>query len=209
MKKLILYICFTVAFALSAFMTSCYSQEPQNNTPTNAEPQATDVQKLEELIKDQTISIEQYKSELESLKNIILGLKQDIPTSSPEPTPEPSAQFTYDVDDNSAIITGFSGNEEKIVIPSHIDGYKIISISDNCNLPQKAKEILISDGIEKIGWFAFSNCTSLIKISIPDSVTSIGYSAFGSFSDQITIYCSDGSFAESYAKSYGIKRELY
>jgi hypothetical protein len=209
MKRFILYICFIVAIALPVFMISCSPQAPQNNIPADPEPQATDVQKLEELIKNQTTSIEQYKSELESLKDIILGLKQDIPTSSPEPTPEPSAQFTYEIDNNSAVITGFSGDEENMVIPSHIDGYKIIAIADNCNLPQKARVILISEGIEKIGWFAFSNCTSLIKITIPDSVTSIGHSAFGSFSDQITIYCPDGSFAESYAKSYGIKHELY
>ncbi|MGN1478488.1 MAG: leucine-rich repeat protein [Acutalibacteraceae bacterium] len=38
--------------------------------------------------------------------------------------------------------------------------------------------IIISDGVTKIGNFAFSDCTGLINITIPDSVTSIGDWAF-------------------------------
>ena len=39
-------------------------------------------------------------------------------------------------------------------------------------------EIVIPEGTEKIGEYAFYNCSGLTSITIPDSVTSIGYRAF-------------------------------
>jgi hypothetical protein len=40
------------------------------------------------------------------------------------------------------------------------------------------KEIYISDSVKTIGMHAFSNCSSLVSISIPNSVKSIGSFAF-------------------------------
>ena len=40
------------------------------------------------------------------------------------------------------------------------------------------KQVTIADGITKIGYYAFRDCTELTSITIPDSVTKIGYYAF-------------------------------
>ena len=40
------------------------------------------------------------------------------------------------------------------------------------------KQVLIEDGVQNIGSYAFYGCIGLTKITIPDSVTSIGYGAF-------------------------------
>lgn len=42
------------------------------------------------------------------------------------------------------------------------------------------KSVLISDGVTKIGNFAFNGCIVMNAVTIEDSVTAIGYNAFGS-----------------------------
>ena len=42
----------------------------------------------------------------------------------------------------------------------------------------KDKDVVIPDGVTRIGAKAFFSCRSLTSITIPDSVTSIGRSAF-------------------------------
>ena len=207
MKRFKLHLCALLAFIILSLNISCSTDTSQNNTPIFPTTQSEDIQKLEGLIKSQTSAIEKYRKELEELKNTISSISPEN-TTSQFPSTKPTILFTYELNGNNATITGFYGTDKKIIIPSHIDGYKVISISDSCDLPKEPTEIVISDGIERIGWFAFSNCTSLLKILIPSSVISIGHSAFGDFSDRITIYCPSGSFAESYAKSYGIHYEI-
>ena len=61
----------------------------------------------------------------------------------------------------------------------------------------------IPNSVTSIGDSAFSYCSSLTSIDIPDSVTSIGDSAFSGCTN-LTIYCEQGSYAETYAKENNI-----
>ena len=54
-----------------------------------------------------------------------------------------------------------------------------------------------------IGSWAFENCSSLRNINIPNSVTSIGDTAFDGCTN-LKIYCEQGSYAETYAKTNNI-----
>lgn len=49
-------------------------------------------------------------------------------------------------------------------------------------------EVKIAPGVTSIGSYAVSDCTSLIKVTIPQSVTSIGYSAFDGCTALRTVY---------------------
>lgn len=60
-------------------------------------------------------------------------------------------------------------------------------------------EVVIPEGVEKIGDSAFYCCTNLTTINIPDSVMSIGISAFEGC-ENLTIHAPAGSYAEQYAK---------
>ena len=69
---------------------------------------------------------------------------------------------------------------------------------------KEGTEYLILQGVESIGEFAFSDCTSLTNITIPNSVTSIGDYTFGKC-DSLSVLCKRNSYAEQYAKENNIK----
>ena len=88
----------------------------------------------------------------------------------------------------------------------------------------------IPDGVVAIGDFAFDNCKNLESIDIPDSVTSIGEDAFYDckslksinipdnvkfinesafwYCDNLTIHCSQDSYAKEYAKANNIPYKI-
>ena len=65
------------------------------------------------------------------------------------------------------------------------------------------KSINLPNDVTSIGERAFSGCTSLTSINIPNSVTSIEVLAFNGCSS-VTIYCEQGSYAETFAKTNNI-----
>lgn len=66
------------------------------------------------------------------------------------------------------------------------------------------KSVELSSAVTTIFNAAFKNCKNLQSIIIPQTVSSIGYDAFDGCSN-LTVWCYSGSYAESFAKSNGIK----
>lgn len=69
------------------------------------------------------------------------------------------------------------------------------------------EDIYIPDGVTSIGNLAFEKCDNLSKITIPDTVKEIAGNAFDNdsyYCDKLTIYGAKGSYAEEYAKKFGI-----
>ena len=64
--------------------------------------------------------------------------------------------FTYEINGESVTITGYTGSEGNVTIPSEIDGKPVTAIGER----------------------AFSHNNTLTSVAIPDSVTSIGVKAF-------------------------------
>lgn len=121
-----------------------------------------------------------------------------------ESTETPFTGFKYSVLGNEAAITGYYGEEKNIVIPATVDGYRVTSVADSAFEDTPINSVIISEGITSIGWFAFNGCTELTSVIVPASVSSIGYSAFGIAGAPLTVYCHSGSYALSYAKSFGL-----
>ena len=91
-----------------------------------------------------------------------------------------SGGFEYRLlDDGTAVITGYTGDEAKPVIPSAIDGIKVTEIGGrafaNC---RKLSSVKIPEGVRAIGDFAFWDCRGLISASIPGTVQTISFCAF-------------------------------
>lgn len=218
MKTRTALILLSILLTLSCLFASCNANEqifPEENN-SDADDQALTIQSLEqqilELQQNQYLSEIERQEELTRLQNLLAQLKNES-TEKPSdentdktdtPNTPSTGKFLYTVKENSAVITGYTGNEETLVIPSSIDGYAVSEISDSAFSSTKIKSVIISNGITKIGWFAFKDCTLLTSVTIPSSVTSIGYSAFFTEANGFTIYCPSGSFAQQYAKSYGI-----
>lgn len=122
--------------------------------------------------------------------------------------------YYYKNNDRTAVITGCDGDEEEIVIPRTIQGYKVKSIDyfafEDCTA---LKSVTISNGITDIYDYAFVNCNNLKSVTIPSSVTDIGLYALGFREskytkdyikiDGFTIKGVKGSVAEEYANEVG------
>ena len=86
---------------------------------------------------------------------------------------------TSDNEDGTVTIIEYYGTEESLTIPAYIDGKKVTKIGENVfSYDGKLKTVVISEGIEAIGKYAFYNCKVLEKVQLPDSLKSIEAGAF-------------------------------
>ena len=95
--------------------------------------------------------------------------------------------FKYIVINVNVYICGYVGSDEKVEIPSEIDGMPVVGITDN----------------------AFAK-TSAQEITVPSSVSEFGKNAFGEEDGETrTIVAEEGSPAEAYALSTGMNLKKY
>ena len=88
-------------------------------------------------------------------------------------------KYTLSDDGMYYSVSGYSGTETNIKIPSAYNDLLITSIGnyafDGCS---SLTNVTIPDSVTSIGNYAFKDCSSLMSVEIPDSVTSIGGYAF-------------------------------
>ena len=65
--------------------------------------------------------------------------------------------------------------------------------------------IIIGGSVKEIESKSFAECPSLQTVVIPDGVEEISDDAFENSTDNLTIYCNEESYAESYAKENNIQ----
>ena len=127
-------------------------------------------------------------------------------------TVTPAGDFTYEVLNGSyCAVTGYTGSDREIVIPSEIDGYIVQEISANAfRNNQTLEKVILPETLERTGSGIFSGCTALTyvgfgnrltavessmfsgctrlsEITIPAGITSIGSSAFSGCSGLVTV----------------------
>src|SRR4051812_24261868 len=111
------------------------------------------------------------------------------------------AQFTFTTNNGTITVTGYTGTNPMVVVPSTTNGFPVTSIGISAfeyktftsitipgsvtNLGDNAfrncgslSNVFLSDGLARIGNGAFSFCPKLVQLAIPNSVTFVGDSAF-------------------------------
>ena len=196
MKKKPIIIILSLIIILLSVVSACSSQP---STETDQPTQSTSEQKIKDLenqiislLQSQQLSDTQRKEQIAALEAEIKKLKEtDSPPkeTSTSTVPEATQNFKYTLENGKAVIISIIATEENLTIPAVIDGYQVYSVATEALTSSAVRSITISDGIEKIDWFAFKGCTSLSSVFIPDSVLSIGYGAFDNTSKALTIHC--------------------
>ncbi len=90
---------------------------------------------------------------------------------------------------------------ERIVLPESLS-YISKETFEDCEF---LKEVVIGGSVEEISLSAFADCSSLETVVIPDSVKAISDDAFANSTENLVIYCNEGSYAQQYAVQNNIK----
>ncbi|MFT4144424.1 MAG: leucine-rich repeat protein [Mobilitalea sp.] len=99
----------------------------------------------------------------------------------------------YSLNPSSKIISTIPVNPDFIIRNGVFDQY----------LGNKDK-VVIPEGITEITNWAFFDASNLKSVTIPNSVVKIGKNAFSHADEDIILYGKSGSYAQAYAKKYGI-----
>lgn len=112
--------------------------------------------------------------------------------------------FKYSIANGEITITKYTGKDTSVTVPSSIDGMPVTSIGEEAFKSSNVTCITLPSSVKMIDWFAFADCTSLTRITIPSSVSSISYGAFEHCPKSLIVVCKKASYAEAYAKSWGM-----
>ena len=137
--------------------------------PGTSSSQVTFVDESAEPGKSYTYSVKAYRSE--NGKEIC---------SSPATPVKVVDGYTYtDAKDGGIKLTGYTGQDVKLVIPDTLDGKKVTEIGDSCFSGNAWSErVYVPEGVVKIGDYGFECCSHIEKIYLPDSLRTIGNGAF-------------------------------
>ena len=177
------------------FLTSC---APNVNDKTTTEPTTTDIttvnfQKENVKISDKFTWDDYLKYaqsegavivDLENYFNAYFFVIDKFKLESAE-----SGDFKYDVyENNTAVISGYTGNEKDIVFPDTVDGYPVVGIGKvDFRSRFKSKKITVKTGSNTlfISGSSFDYCYGIKKVVLNEGLTVIFRGAFG-FAESLT-----------------------
>ncbi len=118
---------------------------------------------------------------------------------------EGSGDFVYEIiDDRTVEISSYIGTESDLIIPSIIDGYTVVNIGDyafeEC---ESLIKVTIPDSVVNIFYHAFFGCKNLTEVIIPDSVAYVDYTAFG-YCESLTSITVDKNNSSYFSDEYGV-----
>ena len=116
------------------------------------------------------------------------------------------SDFTYQlIDDTTAIITAYVGNDAHVIVPSVIDGFTVIKLADRSFAGKSVQTVELPATIQTLGWFTFYGCEQLEAVNLPSTVSKIGYASFDGCPATLCLQVVQGSYAEAFAASFGLR----
>ncbi|MFI3201100.1 MAG: leucine-rich repeat domain-containing protein, partial [Eubacteriales bacterium] len=104
-----------------------------------------------------------------------------------------------------AVVFKYLGSDTKVVIPSEIESYPVISMVDTFTNREEMEEIILPNSLENISYGCFRNCKNIKTFEIPKTLQKIGTEAFsGCTSLEEIILPQDDEFSEHMAEN-GLK----
>ena len=110
----------------------------------------------------------------------LLVCNNDVNVQASETVTDVNDFKWYEDSDGTVTITGYTGTDETVVIPSEINGKKVTSIAPWGLESKNFVNVILPDTMETIGEWAFEECKNLETINLPNSITDMGGFAFDS-----------------------------
>lgn len=89
-----------------------------------------------------------------------------------------SGSYSYIIENGKAVITGYTGNETGLSVPSTLDGYPVFAIGEGAfQGNENITSVTLSEGICEVRDSAFASCVNLSQINLPASITRFGENA--------------------------------
>lgn len=194
--------------ALILLLTGCAAGEPEPEGVADEgqsyRERITELEaELQKAREEQFITNSQHLAEIKELQKQLALLRGDAQTGGGSTENAGEITFLYQLQGDNAIVTGVQGDATLLSIPKTLDGHPVVGIGERALENRGIVAVILPEGLEAIGWFAFYGCSSLMDVTIPASVTSIGYAVFDGCPN-LSITCPADSFAERYAESYGL-----
>ncbi len=86
--------------------------------------------------------------------------------------------FRIRIEDNYAILAGYKGNEEEVIIPSKLEKYDVKIATEAFKNCRFIESVVVPEGITELSYQQFSGCTKLKNISLPDSLKKLDLYSF-------------------------------
>lgn len=118
-----------------------------------------------------------------------------------------SGFYEYTVSNNKVTITGYTGAEKSVVIPSKIDNKPVVALGNHVFKDNKyIQTVKIPSTVTTIGFKggfvgAFQNCENLVSITGAENVSMIGHATF-SGSEKFTSYPFTNNLREIYSFAF-------
>ena len=130
-------------------------------------------------------------------KNSTADKYTDYPSIAKKVYLDDATTTAFTFNSSTGTITGYSGSEKVVNIPSNIGGVYVKAIGENAFKNNTDIEtVIIPEGVNSIEDFAFYKCTGLKYVSIPESVTSVSEDGFYRCG-ALNVTCKKGSTADN------------